>query len=210
MLRLSDNVATDMLFEEAGGGAVVTDRMKAVGAGGIRVDRTTRAIIANWLGHAGARSDPPLPVAEFNELLDPRRMSRITAKQQERLNRDFNADPRDTATPRAMATLLRKIWQREILSESSSALLIDIMERCQTGERRLLGSLPPGTTVAHKTGTIGETTNDVGVLYLPEGAGHVITVVFIKESKLPDNEAMEPVIAEIARAVYDYFVFNRG
>ncbi len=125
-------------------------------------------------------------------------------------NAAFNADPQDTATPLAMAQLLRKIWDQEILSEESSSLLIDIMYRCQTGEARLKGALPPGTQVAHKTGTIGETTNDVGIIDLPDGAGHVITVVYIKESKLPDNPAMEPVIANIARAIHDYFTFNRG
>ena len=82
------------------------------------------------------------------------------------------------------------------------------MYRCQTGENRLLGMLPPGTRVAHKTGTIGQTTNDAGVIELPGGLGHVVTVVYIKESKLPDNPSMEPVIAQIARAVHDYFVFR--
>ena len=125
-------------------------------------------------------------------------------------NARFNADPQDTATPDAMALLLRMIWNREILSEKSSALLVDIMYRCRTGEARLKGALPPGTEVAHKTGTIGETTNDVGIINLPNGAGHVVTVVYIKDSKLENNAAMEPVIAHIARAVHDYFAFNRG
>ncbi len=209
MLRNSDNIATDLLFREAGGAKPITDRMKAVGASGIRVDRTTRVLIANWLGSDTTVADP-IPAAEVNRLVSPEAMSRITRQRLAELNRAFNADPRDNATPRAMATLLRKIWQREILSEKSSALLIDIMARCLTGANRLLGALPPGTPVAHKTGTVGETTNDVGVITLPDDAGHVITVVFIKESKLPSNDAMEPVIAQIARAVYDYFVFNRG
>ena len=36
----------------------------------------------------------------------------------------------------------------------------------------------------------------------------VATVVYIKESKLPSNAAMEPIIAQIARAVHDYFLFT--
>ena len=35
-------------------------------------------------------------------------------------------------------------------------------------------------------------------------------IKLLELQKLPDNDAMEPVIAEIARAVRDYFVFNRG
>jgi hypothetical protein len=33
----------------------------------------------------------------------------------------------------------------------------------------------------------------------------VVTVVFIKGSRLPTKEAREDVIAQIARAVHDYF-----
>ena len=209
MLRNSDNIATDLLFREAGGAKPITDGMKAVGASGIRVDRTTRVLIANWLGSDTTVADP-IPASEYNQLVSAKAMAALTPSRVAELNRAFNADPRDNATPRAMATLLRKVWQREILSEKSSALLIDIMARCLTGANRLLGALPPGTPVAHKTGTIGETTNDVGVITLPDDAGHVITVVYIKESKLPSNDAMEPVIAQIARAAYDYFLFNRG
>ncbi len=210
MLRISDNIATDLLFREAGGAEAITARMRAFGAEGIRVDRTTRAYIANWLGRDDATVDSPMPPAEYNRLVTVDNSSQVDERRLAELKQTFNADPRDTATPRAMAALLGKIWKREILSEKSSALLIDIMARCETGENRIPGALPPGTPVAHKTGTIGESTNDVGVITLPGDAGHVISVVFVKESKLPSNAAMEPVIAEIARASHDYFVFNRG
>ena len=60
--------------------------------------------------------------------------------------------------------------------------------------------------VAHKTGTIGGTTNDVGVLTLPGAAGHVALVVFVKGSDLEVPER-ELAIAQIARAVHDYFLF---
>jgi len=210
MLRVSDNMATDLLFRAAGGGEAITARMAALGAAGIRVDRPTWAIIANWLGRTDVGVAVPIDAIEYNALVAPEHLAELQDAEIERLNAAFNADPRDTATPAAMATLLRKIWLREILSEESSALLLDIMYRCQTGEARLKGVLPPGTRVAHKTGTIGETANDVGVIDLPGGAGHVVCVVFLKESKLEDNAAMEPVIAQIARAVHDYFVFHPG
>ena len=82
------------------------------------------------------------------------------------------------------------------------------MERCESGERRLKGKLPEGTAVAHKTGTIGRTTNDVGIVTLPDGAGHVIVVAFVKESEL-DVPEREDAIAEVARAAHDYFLFRR-
>ncbi len=206
MLQISDNIATDVLMRQAGGSGAVTAAMIEAGVEGMRVDRPTWALIANWLGHPEVREDDPIDPADYRELLEAER----TDAQMAAHSATFNADPRDTATPAAMAVLLGKIWNREALSEDASRLLIDILYRCRTGERRLKGALPPGTEVAHKTGTIGQTTNDVGIINLPGSAGHVVTVVYIKESEIEDIAAREPVIAHIARAVHDYFLFNQG
>ena len=206
MLQTSDNIATDVLMREAGDAAAVTAHMVAAGIDGIRVDRPTWALIANWLGAAEVSERNRIDPGPYRELLMAERNDDDIAA----LNAAFNPDPRDTSTPAAMAELLRAIWERDLLSEESSALLIDIMYRCQTGEGRLKGVLPPGTQVAHKTGTIGQTTNDVGIIDLPGGAGHVVAVVFIKESEIEAYADREPVIAHIARAIHDYFVFNGG
>jgi beta-lactamase class A len=202
MLLISDNSATDIILTEVGGGEAVTDRMKALDLAGIRVDRPTLGIIADFLG----LEELPPPSArhregyvEIFEAIPEEIMDAASAK--------FDGDPRDTATPRDMALLLEKIWRGEILSGASSALLIDIMERCQTGEARLKGILPEDTVVAHKTGTIGNTTNDVGIITLPDDAGHVIVVAFVKESKI-DVPERERAIAEAARAAHDYFLFT--
>ncbi len=69
--------------------------------------------------------------------------------------------------------------------------------------------LPPGTVAYDKTGTIGGTLNDVGFIELPDNAGTVIVTAYIKESKA-ENEARAKVIAQISRAIYDYFLFNPG
>lgn len=205
MLQISDNIATDILMREAGGSQAVTARMRDAGLDGIRVDRPTWALIANWLGRADVSEADPIAPAEYRTLLEAQRTEAETAAR----NVAFNADPRDTSTPAAMSELLQMIWDRELLSAESSALLLDIMYRCRTGEARLKGALPPGTEVAHKTGTIGQTTNDVGVVDLPDGAGHVVVVVYVKESERSVEER-ERVVAQIARAVHDYFLFNRG
>ena len=189
-----------------GGAAAVTAHMAEADIDGIRVDRPTWALIANWLGAAEVSEQNRIDPGPYRELLGAERTDADIAA----LNAAFNPDPRDTSTPAAMADLLRRIRDRELLSEESSALLIDIMYRCRTGEGRLKGVLPPGTPVAHKTGTIGQTTNDVGIIDLPGGAGHVVAVVYIKESEIETYADREPVIAHIARAIHDYFVFNGG
>ena len=202
MLLISDNTATDRLLEAVGGGAAVTERMKALGVDGVRVDRPTIELIGDWLGLDDMPSAAGKRWEDYEALVEE-----LPEETQELAQRAFEMDPRDTSTPRGMAGLLGKVWNREALGESSSALLIDIMERCETGEARLRGLLPEGTVVAHKTGTIGRTTNDVGIVTLPGNAGHIIVVAFVKNSDL-EVPARERAIAEVARAAHDYFLFT--
>ena len=203
MLLISDNTATDVLMKTVGDGAV-NARMRTLGIEGIQVDRTTSRLIGDYLGLEEMPSAAGRTWADYQALVDA-----LPEGAAEAAVAAFEADPQDTSTPRAMARLLAKVWSREGLSEASSALLVDIMERCETGENRLKGLLPADTVVAHKTGTIGRTTNDVGIVTLPDGAGHVIVVAFVKDS----DEAIpvrERAIAEIARAAHDYFLFRRA
>ena len=121
--------------------------------------------------------------------------------------RKFILDPRDQSTPAAMNRLLEKVYKKEILDPESCDLVLSIMLQCQTGERRIRGELPPGTPVAHKTGTIAGSVNDAGIITLPDGLGHVSLTVFTKGFE-DETEDVEKIIAEIARLVYDYFVFT--
>lgn len=204
MLLISDNSATDVVLRTAGGGAAVTQRMRALGIESINVDRPTLRLIADFAGWR-------LPSADDQVTPQIWRMAaaRTTRAQEDSANAAFDKDPRDTASPDGMATLLQKIWRREALSPQSTALLLDIMTRSTTGALRIKGMLPPDVQVTHKTGTIGRTTNDVGIINLPDEAGHVITVVLVKESRLP-VETRERAIAQVSRAIYDYFLFSPG
>ena len=191
------------VLRTAGGGAAVTGRMRALGVDGISVNRPTIKLIADFVG-----VELP-PRSEWNPAMFGELYEATTSEQRDSANAVFDSDPQDTATPEGMATLLARLWRGEILSDSSSKLLLDIMRRSTTGANRLKGLLTPDAEVAHKTGTIGGTTNDVGIITLPHDAGHVVTVVFVKGSELEVPER-ERAIAHIARAVHDYFVFNPG
>jgi len=202
MLLISDNSATDRVLDLAGGGASVTARMKALGLEGIEVSRPTVNLIADWVG---LKSLPP--VGEWSPAVWGPLFEGVPEMDQKAAAIAFDKDPRDTATPDAMVQLLVKIQRKSLHRPETAELLLDIMRRCQTGEHRLKGFLPDGSIVAHKTGTIGGTTNDVGILTLPQGAGHVAISVFVKESERPVAER-ERVIAQISRAVHDFFLFR--
>jgi beta-lactamase class A len=198
MLTHSDNTATDVLTTIAGGPAAVTTWVRGQGITGLRVDRDTAGIVRDFFG---------LPEGTFSEALAIAR--KTDTKLDERSshpNAAFDKDPRDSSTPNAMAELLTKIFTGHALSPGSTKEIIAIMERCHTGDGRLRARLPATTTVADKTGTLGGSLNDVGVITLPDGKGQIVCAVFIKKSELPFADR-EKVIADIARAVYDYFLF---
>lgn len=201
MLLISDNSATDVVLRTAGGPARVTARMRDLGLERIRVDRPTVRLIADWIGIRGLTTDD-VSQAEFQAMI-----RQVSDAEREAASAAFDVDPRDTATPEAMARLLAMIARGEAVGPRSTELLLDIMERSTTGRARIRGYLPPEVDVAHKTGTIGGTTNDVGVITLPDGAGRVALTVFVKESDRP-VPTRERAIAQISRAIYDYFLFS--
>jgi beta-lactamase class A len=196
---ISDNSAADILLREAGGPAAVTARMKTLDLNGIRVDRSTALLISDWIG---AKDLPPED--QWNKGLWQKLYDSVPEREHMRARRAEMSDPRDTATPDDMTRLIARLWARNVLTPQSSAILLDMMARCQTGRSRLKGLLPQGTEVAHKTGTLGGVANDIGIITLPNGAGHVAISVFIKGSSAPEDQS-DRAIAEIARTVYDYF-----
>jgi beta-lactamase class A len=202
MLLISDNSATDVILRTAGGGDAVTARMRALGIEGINVNRSTAQLIADWLGVTRLPAEEKWSPAFFQAAFGS-----VKPEDRAAAAKKFDADPRDTSTPDGMAALLEKIYRKNLLKPQSAELLLDIMKRCRTGEARLKGLLPADTEVAHKTGTIGGTTNDVGIITLPDAAGHVAIAVFVKSSE-KDLPARERAIAEIARAVHDFFIFQ--
>ncbi len=200
MLLISDNSATDINLRLAGGPQAVTAKMRELGISGIDVSRPTANLIADW---AGATLPPE---TEWSPDLFHKLFETVTPEQRKLAADRFNQDPRDTAQPNAMAALLEKIYHRQLHQPQTADLLLDILYRCQTGDARIKGILPPGTEVAHKTGSIGGTINDVGIINLPDNAGHVVLALFVKQGSKSD--ASERTIAQISRAVYDFFLFN--
>lgn len=199
MLLISDNSATDVCLRLAGGAGAVTSCMKRLGINGIRVDRPTSILIADFVGVTMPENKPWLNTT-FDSLAQL-----IKPAQAETFSRKLDNDPRDTATPEGMANLLLQIYTKPILKESSKAILLDIMKRCESGTARLKGLLPVGTEVAHKTGTIGMTTNDVGIITLPGDGGHLIVSAFVKSST-KDIPERERAIAEVTRLLFDYSI----
>jgi beta-lactamase class A len=201
MLARSDNTATNVLTQLAGGPAAVTAWVRSVGVEGMRIDGDTNGIVGRFFD-----------LAPSEESVDAQLKKRFAVNPElenlaSKPNARFDDDPRDTTTPDAMIMLLSKLQDGHVLSASSTDVLLGAMERCVTGLKRLRGGLPPGTSVKDKTGTIGGSVNDVGIITLPEGNGHIAIAVYIKKSA-KSIEERERAIAEIARSVYDYMLIE--
>jgi beta-lactamase class A len=131
-------------------------------------------------------------------------------------NIDIHSSTREFAERRAnpntgsaddLARLLAHLQKGQILKSPHLEMLMEFMGRAMTGAKRLRGNLPRETRVADKSGTgeAGSTTNDVGLITLPDGKGHLAMAVLISGSKL-SAEAQENLIAQIARAAFDAYV----
>jgi len=125
--------------------------------------------------------------------------------------KDWDMQYQNWATPEAAVALLDGLMPPTETGLRSVdpvfALISQRMVESVPGQNRIKGQLPPGTVVAHKTGTGGtrdgltSATNDVGIITLPSGK-HIAIAVFVGDSPA-DEKARELVIAQMAKAVWD-------
>lgn len=116
-------------------------------------------------------------------------------------------------TPKAASETLKLFYENKsnLLSQSTYDFFWKTNKETTTGKNRIRGHLPKETVVAHKTGWSGtnkETgitaaVNNIGVVFLPNGEYFIISV-FVSESK-EDIETNEKIIADIAKATYDFY-----
>lgn len=165
----------------------------------MRVDRQEIDLISGWRGVKKLPPPAEWSLQKFDQMRDavPEPERRAAASR-------FDQDPRDTSTPDAMVALLRRIHRREVLAPATHRELVRLTQQTMSGPDRIKGLLPAGTVVAHRTGTMGGTTNDVGIIDLPDRRGHLALAVFIKSSSAEVRER-EKVIARISRALFDHF-----
>ena len=114
-------------------------------------------------------------------------------------------DKRDAATPRAMARLLAGLYRGEYLSAESRRVLLGAMSRTVTGKRRIPAHIPLEARVSHKTGSLSNTSSDVGLIECPDGRTIAVAIYVTGQGT---RAAREERIAAIARALYDGFAYR--
>ena len=74
-----------------------------------------------------------------------------------------------STTASETVALLEAIHQGKLVSESASQQMLEHLQACESTER-IPRFLPPGTVVAHKTGSVSQVRTDAGIIGSPAGA----------------------------------------
>lgn len=116
------------------------------------------------------------------------------------LNTAIPGDPRDTSTPRALGTGVQNLLTGTVLGDTQRSQLEQWMRGNVTSSMR--AGLPPGWTTADKTGT-GDygSTNDVGMVYGPNGQRASLSLMTRSQSANRDADALRPLIVEVTKSV---------
>jgi beta-lactamase class A len=122
------------------------------------------------------------------------------------LNTNLPGDPRDTSTPDAMVSTLRKALLGGVLAPTGAARLIGWMKACATGADRLRAGLPRDWTAGDKTGT-GDNgaVNDLAITW-PPGRKPILIVAYMSGSSQP-LEALNAAQKQIGAVIASAFAF---
>jgi beta-lactamase class A len=199
MIVLSDNVATDILLKKVGA-ENVTATMRSLGVDNVRVDRTTFELIRDFVVLFDERAQDKT----YREIMALARTREPSPEKLGAAEREFAKVMKDVASPRSMALLLDKIVKGEAASRESCRQMMTIL-RQQMFNQRLPRYLPESSGMAHKTGTIGSTTNDAGVMFV---RGRPIALVVFTVDKRVGRGEVEEQMGRLARVVYDFFSYT--
>lgn len=201
MIQDSDNTAGDKMLSVLGGGARVTSRLRALGVEGIDIGEPEINISARLSCPGAATPSGGWTSAAVDACPEPSEADKIATARREL------ATAPNAATTDALVELLGRLDRGTILSDASRRWLLTTLAGTTTGPNRIKGLLPPGTPVAHKTGTGGllpglfVATNDVGIVTLPSGGRFAIGVLVTGSQRPPAEQ--ELAIARLARVAWD-------
>jgi beta-lactamase class A len=196
MMQYSDNTATDIILHLIGGPKAVMKTIEAIGIRDLRVDHSIYKFLTQQIGASHLISREDFTIAKFNEI-----EKSMTTEQLDVASLKYEKAGNDTATPRAIGTLLTKLVQGKILNKSSTKILLDFMAACKTFPKHISGLLPEDLVICRKTASISHIANDVAIIDLPNGP--FILVIFCCHLHNKNSEEKDRLIALIAKAVYD-------
>lgn len=157
MMILSDNTATDFLFQFLGRDNIKKNVIDALGLEKTKCDWGCGKLIEIYYEMHGRTF---AQLRADNGGINP---SYHNSKWYQCITEENNQ-----TTPLEAAKMLTLLYQGQWVCPEASAAMLDIMKECQTNSRIPL-RLPPSVEVAHKTGTMDKLNVDIGIVYAPRG-----------------------------------------
>ena len=193
MMIVSDNTATDLIVSKVGF-ENVNATLDELGLHSTRVVKYCREILFDLVGV----SDLPLremTIGLFDELNEAREY---------RGSWSLGVEGNDVTTPNEMSRLLELIVSGEAAGRESCDEILGVMGKCQTGQYRVPKYLPSkGVVLQRKTGSLPGIRNDVGVVTVKLTGERYVISCFTMGAE--DVYEAEEAVAQVSRAVYEYF-----
>lgn len=97
------------------------------------------------------------------------------------------------------ALFMNKLYNGELGSENNTNQMISLL-KAQVLNEKIPKYLPISVSIAHKTGELDEFGHDLAIVYSPNGT-YILSIL----SKSDDRDLVNERIANLSKAVYDYF-----
>ena len=175
-LTQSDNTANDRLLWFVGGPSAVRAFIADHRLGAIHFGPGERLLQS---GTAGVTWDQSMAMGRGFEAARAKLPQAVRDAAMQR----YIDSPPDGAAPLAIVDALSRLARGELLSETSTRMLIGTMTAAKTGRYRLHAGIAPGWSLAHKTGTgqeLGRRNagfNDIGLITAPDGRRYAVAVM---------------------------------
>lgn len=200
MMILSDNTATDFLFNFVGRDNIKKNVIDALGLVNTKCDWGCAKLIDIYYEMNGRNFEQ---LREDNGSVNP---SYHNSKWYQCVTEE-----NDQTAPLEAAKILELLYRGEWVSPEASEGMLAIMKQCQTNTR-IPKWLPPDVAVAHKTGSLDKLNVDIGIVYTKKG-DYIICMFY--NGNLADEAAYnsndrgrvgDSYLADLSGAIYNAYM----
>ena len=201
MMILSDNTATDALFEFCGRDNIRRNVINALGLVNTKCDWGCSRLLELYYEMHGR---------SFRELLldNGGKMPSYHASKWYQCTTVEN----NQTSPLEAAKYLELLYRGEWVNKETSEGMLAIMKECQTNSR-IPKYIPPHIEIAHKTGSMDKLCVDLGIVYAEPKGAYIICMFYNGNlASRPDYEKNyrgrdgDDYLADLSKEIYDAYM----
>lgn len=196
MMIISDNTATDVLFNFLGRDNIKKNVIDALGLEKTKCDWGCKDLLDHYYSMNG-RTFAEIWAENGNKRPSYRNVEWYKCITEEN----------DQTAPLEAMKMLELVYRGEWVSKEASEGMIAIMKECQTNSR-IPRHLPIGVDVAHKTGTLDRLNADIGIVYTAKG--DYILCLFYNGNLANEEDyaanAGDDYLAALSKEIYEAYM----